>query len=318
MAKIVELESESHEPNKKKKSASKSKKAKSKSEEIANVSVVQRVLAVVVIISAYIYGREYLMGRYGGDAEVFADVSEFISKRSVQVGCSGDYGTEFKTCLPKKCGRFVMDSVVSKHEAKSLRQLAMKGMSYGGGNGGATILDLHSGALSVGDKFINIYSLSGKGKAKIFSDEDFELYRTVKNKIHQTVAKEFKIKPNDLYLTKPTFFSRMTSKPARTLHDEYWHRHIDKVTYGSFYYTSLLYLSDSGKDFSGGHFVFVGKEVNSTVEPKLGRLSFFSSGSENEHFVEKVTQGTRFAITVSFTCDKKFAISDPTGELKKP
>lgn len=42
-----------------------------------------------------------------------------------------------------------------------------------------------------------------------------------------------------------------------------------------------------------------------------GRVSFFSSGSENLHRVEKVTWGTRYAITVSFTCDPEHAIADP-------
>lgn len=43
-----------------------------------------------------------------------------------------------------------------------------------------------------------------------------------------------------------------------------------------------------------------------------GRVSFFSSGSENLHRVEKVTWGTRYAITVSFTCNPEHAIADPT------
>lgn len=42
-----------------------------------------------------------------------------------------------------------------------------------------------------------------------------------------------------------------------------------------------------------------------------GRVSFFSSGSENLHRVEKVTWGTRYAITVSFTCNPEHAIADP-------
>ncbi len=46
--------------------------------------------------------------------------------------------------------------------------------------------------------------------------------------------------------------------------------------------------------------------------PFPGRVSFFSSGSENLHRVERVTWGTRYAITVSFTCDPAHAISDPT------
>lgn len=38
----------------------------------------------------------------------------------------------------------------------------------------------------------------------------------------------------------------------------------------------------------------------------------FTSGSENIHFVERVKSGVRYALTVSFTCDKKYAIKDPS------
>ena len=316
MAKIIELD-EKETPRKQNKKTSKVITKRNKSEEIAGVSVVQRVAAVVVIITAYIYGRDYFLNRYiiGDEFETFAAVSEFIPERSTFVPCSNDYGNDFKACIPKKCGRFVMDSVISKQEAKSLRKLAEKGMSLGGGSGGATILDLHSGALSVDQKFVNIYAMTAKNNKPVFSEGEFEIYKLVKEKIHLAVAQKFRIDPKVLYLTKPTFFSRMTAKPAVTVHDEYWRPHIDKVTYGSFFYTSLLYLSDAAKDFTGGRFVFLDKNVNKTVEPRLGRLSFFTSGSENEHFVEKVKGGTRFAITVSFTCDKRFAISDPTGKI---
>lgn len=68
-------------------------------------------------------------------------------------------------------------------------------------------------------------------------------------------------------------------------------------TYGSFHYTSLLYLTDFGKDFNGGRFVFEdGEEHNKTlytVEPRKGRVSIFTSGAENLHYVEKVTDGSR-------------------------
>ncbi|XP_051523516.1 2-oxoglutarate and iron-dependent oxygenase domain-containing protein 3-like, partial [Myxocyprinus asiaticus] len=37
-------------------------------------------------------------------------------------------------------------------------------------------------------------------------------------------------------------------------------------TYGSFDYTSLLYLSDYGVDFGGGRFVFMDPNNNRTVE----------------------------------------------------
>lgn len=41
-----------------------------------------------------------------------------------------------------------------------------------------------------------------------------------------------------------------------------------------------------------------------------GRVSIFTSGSENLHLVERVKSGIRYALTVSFTCDEYAAISD--------
>lgn len=46
------------------------------------------------------------------------------------------------------------------------------------------------------------------------------------------------------------------------------------MTYGSFDYTSLLYLSDYSEDFSGGRFVFMDEGANRTVEPRAGRVIF--------------------------------------------
>lgn len=45
-----------------------------------------------------------------------------------------------------------------------------------------------------------------------------------------------------------------------------------QVTYGSFDYTSLLYLSDYLDDFGGGRFVFIDEGANRTVEPRAGRM----------------------------------------------
>lgn len=76
-------------------------------------------------------------------------------------------------------------------------------------------------------------------------------------------------------------------------------------------------MNDFSKEFNGGRFIFVdGKDRNrtiSSIEPKRGRVSMFSSGAENIHHVEKVTKGTRFAITISFTCNPEYASRDPIG-----
>ena len=96
------------------------------------------------------------------------------------------------------------------------------------------------------------------------------------------------------------------------MNDEYYHPHVDKLSYGSYTYTSILYLSNFGSDFLGGRFVYLEKAINITVEPKFARLSAFTSASENTHLVEMVESGTRFALTIPFTCDPTHAIKDPS------
>lgn len=234
--------------------------------------------------------------------------------RVFTVDCSEDYKKYkvFPGCTPTKCGRAVSDNVVTLEEAQKLRRLAEQGLSLAGSDGGASILDLHSGALSMGKQFVNVYRYFKDQIRDVFTEEDFQLYSDVRGRIQMAIAETFGLDSSQMYLTKPTFFSGINSSSAKTTHDEYWHPHIDKETYGSFDYTSLLYLSDYGVDFGGGRFVFMDSSSNKTVEPRAGRVSFFSSGSENLHHVEKVTWGTRFAITVSFTCDPDYAIDNPS------
>ena len=159
----------------------------------------------------------------------------------------------FSECLPSRCGRAVNDGLIEESEAHQLLNLAKKGLAKGGSNGGASIIDLHSGALSSGPQFVNIY----KTYPDLFKAGDFDVYQKVKAKIKAYIAEHFEIEANNLYLTHPTFFSRLEDKEAKTMHDEYWHIHTDKETYPTFQYTSLLYLTDFGVDFNGGEFVFV-------------------------------------------------------------
>uniref|UniRef100_A0A8C3Y8V8 2-oxoglutarate and iron dependent oxygenase domain containing 3 n=2 Tax=Catharus TaxID=9184 RepID=A0A8C3Y8V8_CATUS len=248
-----------------------------------------------------------------GVTEVLAHHNDNLRDKFVEIPCSEDYDSHkrFAGCTPRKCGRGVTDAVITREEAERIRRIAERGLSLGGSDGGASILDLHSGALSLGKHFVNLYRYFGDKIQDIFTEEDFALYRDVRQRIQQRIAQVFGISSSAMYLTKPTFFSRMNSTGAKTTHDEYWHPHVDKVTYGSFDYTSLLYLSDYSKDFGGGRFVFMDADSNKTVEPRAGRVAFFTSGSENLHRVEKVQWGTRFAVTISFSCDPEHGIRDP-------
>lgn len=287
---------------------SKRRPRRDKIRRIEEMSVWPYIIFFIAFLTCAIYLVDYIH-RLDDDGE-YDPVTrrDTYTRRFIEVRCSDDYGSGFKDCRPKKCGRGIRDNLFTLNELNLMRSLVEKGMKHGGGSGGATILDLHTGALSYGDQFINFY----KAKPGVFNASDFELYKSIKNRIHTAIAEEFKINKNHLYLTNPTFFSRLTNKAAVTKHDEYWHPHIDRVTYKTFFYTSLLYLSEYEKDFTGGRFMFVDSKENISIEPKFGRLSFFTSGSENEHFVEKVESGIRYAITVSFTCNKKHKIGDPS------
>lgn len=261
---------------------------------------------------AYLLSGRYLFGE-DGVTEVLAHHGEHLQDKFIEVPCSEDYDSHkrFEDCTPRKCGRGVTDALISREEADRIRRIAEKGLSLGGSDGGASILDLHSGVLSLGKHFINMYRYYGDKISDTFTEEDFQLYRDVRQRVQQKIALTFGISSSSMYLTKPTFFSRINSSDAKTTHDEYWHPHVDKVTYGSFDYTSLLYLSDYTEDFGGGRFVFMDEAANRTVEPRAGRVSFFTSGSENLHRVEKVQWGTRYAITISFTCNPDHGIGDP-------
>ncbi|KFQ80042.1 2-oxoglutarate and iron-dependent oxygenase domain-containing protein 3, partial [Phoenicopterus ruber ruber] len=211
-----------------------------------------------------------------GVTEVLARRSENLQDKFIEIPCSEDYDSHkrFEGCTPRKCGRGVTDAVITREEAERIRRIAERGLSLGGSDGGASILDLHSGALSLGKHFVNLYRYFGDKIQDVFTEEDFALYRDVRQRIQQRIAQAFGISSASMYLTKPTFFSRINNTEAKTTHDEYWHPHVDKVTYGSFDYTSLLYLSDYTEDFGGGRFVFMDVGSNKTIEPRAGKSWF--------------------------------------------
>lgn len=63
-------------------------------------------------------------------------------------------------------------------------------------------------------------------------------------------------------------------------------------------YSALLYLSEYGKDFTGGQLCFPNQNV--TIRPKRGLLVFFPGDLEHLHEVKPVTSGERYAIVMFF------------------
>lgn len=109
---------------------------------------------------------------------VLARQRDVLVSRGINVDCSEEYKSEvgkFPGCVPEQCARIVTDKLVSASEVDTLLQLAKNGYKHGGSDGGASILDLQSGALSHGTKFINVYALNNT--KKIFSTSEFAIYK---------------------------------------------------------------------------------------------------------------------------------------------
>jgi len=269
--------------------------------------------AVSVVVVALLLARHSLGTAHGGELHLVADAMQH-SKCSRK-----DYRPAVKGCTPSQdsCGRVVVDGLVSAEEVGDLAALAARGMKMtSGGSGGPTILDLQSGALSMEDKFIDVWFAFNTTGQKAFTKSDVKVYHVVVNRIARELERRFGT--SGLQLTAPTFFSRISAdRPPVIPNDEYWHSHVDTLQYGSFHFTSLLYLSDSGEDFEGGRLVFDPSSGSTETErpaeyvtPKRGRVVLFSSGSEHPHHVERVTSGTRLALTIAFTCRAEQAIAN--------
>lgn len=107
-----------------------------------------------------------------------AKQKDVLVSRTQNVDCSVDYRDELEKypgCVPEKCGRVVTDKLVSTTEVDVLLKLAKGGLDLAGSDGGASILDLHSGALSKGEGFINIYKQPAA--KKLFNNMDLAIYR---------------------------------------------------------------------------------------------------------------------------------------------
>ncbi|CAB1338165.1 unnamed protein product, partial [Coregonus sp. 'balchen'] len=163
-------------------------------------------LLVVVVAALAVVGTLTWLYLASGDpytTETLVRQAEVIAQpRVYTVDCSEDYENykRYPGCTPQTCGRAITDNSVTREEAMALRRLAERGLALAGSDGGASILDLHSGALSMGKQFVNIY-------------------REVRGRIQAVIAETFDLDPSLLYLTKPTFFSRINSTLAKTQHD---------------------------------------------------------------------------------------------------
>ena len=256
------------------------------------------------------------------------------------------------------CGRTYHPDFLSPVDSSLLLSLATSAFALTpGGSGPVSIVDMVSGALSHEDKFVNLFQLLKRNQCEL-PLAALQLYRSLTSQLAERLSSELS-GGGRLYLTRPSFFSRIRAAEAMSAHDEYYHPHIDREQYGTFEATALIYLSDWGRDFDGGEFVFMDAAANRTGEsnrvqreveaaqtdeaggeaataaaqdsavtgssgesaaewvlrPSTGALAFFSSGSENTHFVRRVTSGTRYALTIAFTRSEEDSVEAVLDKL---
>ena len=265
--------------------------------------------------------------------------SEESDGRRFKIPCSSQYsesGAKKVGCTPLSggnCDRVVEDAFLNNDEVEVLKGIAEKGMrmghldpSKGGSVLGPTIMDVNSGWVLPAGSHEPLAIYRG---GPLFSAEEYDVYRRVTARLKKHVEASFGL--SELYFTAPTFITREaadidgTWAPA-TMHDEYWHPHVDKNNTDHYDYSGLVYLSTAGEDFEGGNLEFykgggldcrafeamtgpcaIAPESRPTlvVSPRRGRAIVFGSGRENPHRVARVTGGTRFVLSFWFTCDSR-------------
>lgn len=133
-------------------------------------------LISVVVVFGVAYYKSFLTTDM-----TFVSRKEHFEKRSMPTTCDNDYLEDisaYPECKPVQCSRFISDTIVSELEGKTLLEMAEAGFKLSQSDGGASILDLQSGALSKGNAFMNVYSLPDADE--IFPDEKMKIYQVRK------------------------------------------------------------------------------------------------------------------------------------------
>ena len=88
--------------------------------------------------------------------------------------------------------------------------------------------------------------------------------------------------------------------------------HCDESLAPHFHFTSIVWLSSHGTDFTGGELAFLYNQSWAwmLVEPAAGRAAFFSSGWENIHGIKPLGRGQRWALSVPFMVSDELVHND--------
>jgi hypothetical protein len=277
---------------------------------ISSTTLVWLVSAVLLGLAAVLWER---IGEKG--ANPFAE-HDYIAVRDRGI-CREDapcrwsvncatYEPYVEGCHPPKgaargCQRFAVHNFVSEEAVQRLISIAERGMQDASNDAGPTIFDVNSGYVRDTSRLFNIYDAG----SVTFSKEDYQFYLETVERIKDYVQSQFGL--SFLYFTAPTFITRIVGEDGwepRGMHDEYYHIHSDKNNTAHYDYSALLYLSEYGRDFSGGKFAFY--EPSAVLEPTPGMLLSFTAGAENPHQVMRVTGGRRYVLSFWYSCDDRY------------
>ncbi|XP_043917827.1 prolyl 3-hydroxylase 1 [Protopterus annectens] len=211
--------------------------------------------------------------------------------------------------------RVVLDDVISDEECRELLRLANAASSTGDGYRGS-----HS-PHTPNEKFhgVTVYKALKLGQEGKVPQKSAWSYYNVTEKARKLVESYFRLE-NPLYFSYSHLVCRVAVEDKQESRSDLSHPvHVDNCilnsealdckkespAYTERDFSAILYLND---DFEGGNFIFTeldAKTVTANVRPQCGRLVGFSSGRENPHGVEAVTQGQRCAVALWFTLDPR-------------
>ncbi|TDH67701.1 hypothetical protein CCR75_008325 [Bremia lactucae] len=234
----------------------------------ATIGWVLRLFVVVAVVVASYFLRKY----YDASTTHYIARTDVTKHLRLNVTCAPpEQSTPIVPgCHPENktmCGRAVIDNYLSPDKVLQMRDIAETGMQNRSRLGGPTIMDINTGFVRDSDGLVNIYQ------------PEKRIPNTDKPGVKRFSQKQF-----SLYRRHP---------------------HVDKENTNYYDYSGLLYLSDYNEEFTGGLFSFIDDTFETIIEPARGRLVIFTAGSENLHVVRKVETGTRYALSLWFSCDER-------------
>lgn len=240
----------------------------------------------------------------------FATLKDHFPLRVQQLECN----TNTVHSCSKKCGRLVSDNLVPLNDAKIIKEFTLKYFNQTPKIKGLYLIHVitYIFQLLLVLGAVNIVSISNGTHFKQSFDianKAYIVFRLMVVNLIHLIEERFEANKEFLSLSHPIFISQITNNTPSVLDKNYFLDNVDQEQFPYSHYTAILFLSDFKKDFTGGRFIFNDQnKTKSIVEPKIGRVIIYSTGAENTNYIEYIQSGTRYAMTIPLTCDRKHGL----------